>query len=692
MKKRGDRDKLDLWQERYQRNLGAYAAERAKMDRREELYGGTKEIRGVEGGAAKRASHVRNLTAEMVESQVSSTIPQPKVTALRPQDEKKAKLVEDMLRNELDRLPTEYLNDQQERTTYIQGGAFALCEWDNGSRTHDTVGALKLSDVYPKKLIPQDGVTSDLEEMDYFFLDLPQTKGFIRRRYGVDVSDEAEDTPEVKGAGSCRTAEELVTQHVAFFRGETGSVGVFSWVGEHVLEDLEDYQARRVYLCRKCGQRGNGVRCSFCASERFQSSVEEYEALTEDIQTTDGRVIPAWSPVLDERGMPVMEPVTDAAGNPVMQPILDNMGQPMRDGLGELVLEPLLDTVQEPTRIPFYKPGIYPVVLRKNVSVYGKLLGDSDVDRVEDQQETTKKLSTKICEKIFKGGSVMTAPMDAVIDFSDEELRVLRLKGPEEKAMLGVYNLQPDISGDLQYRADVYEEARQTIGITDSFQGRKDATATSGVAKEFSARQSAGRLESKRTMKDAYWSRLFEVMFKFMLAYSDERRPFVSEDNQGHKKYQTWYRYDFLEQDETGEWYWNDQFLFSTDASATLEGNREAMWQECRMNFQQGAYGDPTALDTLVVFWTRMEKLHYPGASDTKTYFEEKLSRQQEEAAQLAAMQQGGAGGGGIPASGSRAAPVQGMEEASADTAEQIAQADARREAQAMFINGGGRI
>ena len=35
----------------------------------------------------------------------------------------------------------------------------------------------------------------------------------------------------------------------------------------------------------------------------------------------------------------------------------------------------------------------------------------------------------------------------------------------------------------MVYLSQVYEEARQIIGITDSFQGRTDPTATSGKAK-----------------------------------------------------------------------------------------------------------------------------------------------------------------------------------------------------------------
>jgi len=631
-RRKQDTARLQLWQGRYQRNKNAYANELNKMDRRDALYGGTKEIRGTEGAEkVKPANHVRNVVAELVESQVSSSVPQPKVTALRPQDERLAKLIEDMLRNELDRMPFEYLNDQQERTTYIQGGDGALVEWDSSKSTHFTLGELKVSDQHPKKIIPQDGVYSDLEDMDYWFLDLPQTKAYIHRKYGADVSDASETVPEAKGPeGSQDTAEDMVTQHVACYRNEAGGVGIFSWVCDTVLEDLEDYQARRIYTCAKCGEKGNGRECRYCRSKQFEESSEEYETLTEDIQTTDGRIIPAWSQVLDERGMPALEYV-----GPPLRPEEAAWAQaPAFSAENAHLWEP----VMEPTRIPYYKPDLYPLVLRKNVSVNGRFLGSSDVDMIEDQQETTKKISTKINEKVFKGGSVLSAPEEAVLDLTDEELRILRIRDPAEKAMLGVYNLQPDISGDLAWRAEIYEEARQTIGITDSFQGRQDRTATSGVAKEFAARQSAGRLESKRTMKDAFYGRLFEVMFKFMLAYADEPRTIVSRDNQGHSKYQTWYRYDFLEQDEAGEWYWNDRFLFSVDASATLANNREALWQETRMNFQQGCFGAPASTQALLVFWTRMDDLHYPGAADNKTYFEEKWKQEQQAQAAVQAV------------------------------------------------------
>lgn len=70
------------------------------------------------------------------------------------------------------------------------------------------------------------------------------------------------------------------------------------------------------------------------------------------------------------------------------------------------------------------------------------------------------------------------------------------------------------------------------------------------------------------------------------------------------------------------------------------------------MNFQQGAMGPVNEITTLLRFWTQMEKLHYPMASDMRSSFEEEMARQQEAAQQqqaAAAAMQGGADTGAAP-------------------------------------------
>ena len=592
-------DNLALWQARLQRNESAYSHRLAAMDERERIYKGSRKIdKRVIGDYTDEAAHVRNLTAEIIEAQVNSSIPQPKVTAMRQEDEYKAKLIEDMLRNELNRLPMEQLNDQQERTVPIQGGGMFLVEWDNTQRSHTTVGELVVSLLHPKQVIPQDGVYTGVEDMDYIILKMPQTKEYIKRRYGVDVKSETEQEPDVKSEANQSPADDMVTQYIAYYRNSKGGIGLYSWVCDTELEDIDDYQARRVKRCKQCGEAKplDGDVCPKCGAKDWTSEVQEYETLTQPVVQSNGNVIMPYYVMAD----------------------------------GSMI----------PTMIPYYKPDIYPIVLQKNVSIFGEFLGDSDVDKIKDQQNTANRIETKIVEKLVKSGSYLVLPDEAVIRADAEDMKVIRPGSAASAQLISVKDMEGNITQDLTYLAQVYEEARQIIGITDSFQGRKDTTATSGVAKEFSAAQAAGRLESKRVMKDAAYAQLFEAMFKFKLAYADEPRPVTSRDLQGNTTYEEFNRYDFLEQDVTGEWYWNDQFLFSCDTSTPLANNREAMWQETRENLQTGAFGDPTDVRTLILFWTKMELLHYPGAADTKAFLEQRLQEQQEMMMQQQMIQQ----------------------------------------------------
>lgn len=618
-----DENKLRLWQERLQAAENAIEGERARMKKREKLYEGDHTIYGAGGRAqagadgVSEATHVRNVCFEMVETQVDSTIPSPKVTAVRPEDEELADIVENLLRDVMDRLPMERINDEGERISPVQGGHGLLVDWLDSVSGRDWLGDLRVQLIHPRCIVPQAGVYQ-VADMDWVFLKTPQTRRQIRINYGVELEGENESDPEARRLGDGPdTTEEIVTMVTAYYRNKSGGIGRLRWVNDTVLEDLDDCQVRRIHRCKACGAVGDGRRCSYCGSTRFETDTEEDEVLTEDITLRDGTVIPAMSMVRDELGQPVLEELTE--GRDVLPQLRASGGPAVRH----------TRLVQAPTRIPYYKPDVYPLVVRKNVSLPGRFFGGSDIDAIADQQNTLNKLSTKINAKVLGGGSFTTVPENGGVFIDDRDNRILRVKSAAQMEMIRTYNTQVDVSADLALRAQIYEEARQTIGVTDSMQGRKDPTATSAVAKEFSAQQAAGRLESKRVMKQAMYQDLFEAIFKFFLAYCDEPRSIRRTNEHGDVSYQVFDRHDFLYQDEAGEWRYNTDFLFSCDSAAPLATDRQSLWKEARMNLQQGAMGPVNEVTTLIRFWTQMEKLHYPMAGDMKKSLEEQLAASQ---------------------------------------------------------------
>lgn len=625
--KRADREKLQLWKERLALAETAIAGERARMLRREKQYEGDHTIYAPDGSVAadSLASHVRNVSFEVIETQVDSTIPAPKVTAVRQEDEELASIIESMLRDVMDRLPSERLNDEGERLSPVQGGYGLLVDWLDSVSGKDWLGDLKVSLVHPYSIVPQAGVTQ-VSDMDFFFLKTPQTKRQIRKFYGVSVADEDESDPDARRLGaSADTTDELVTMVTVYYRNAKGGIGRLRWVNDTVLEDLEDYQLRRVHRCTVCGAVGDGKKCAYCGSRRFEDEVMEDEELTEDITLRDGTVIPSVSEVRDELGQPVA---------------MDTLLPQMQPGGTAAVIAPQAAFRQEPTRIPYYKPDVFPLVIRKNVSMPGRFWGSSDLDAIFDQQNSLNKICTKLNTKVLSGGSFTTVPTGARFINDRDGVRV-EVDNPADLEKIRTFNTQVDISTDLTMMAQLYEQARQTIGITDSMQGRKDPTATSAVAKEFSAQQAAGRLESKRVMKRAMYQDLFEAIFKWMLAYCDEPRAIRRTDEHGDVQYVTFDRHDFLYRDEAGDWQYNTDFLFSCDGSAPLAADRQALWKETRMNFQEGALGSTQEVATLLRFWEQMEKLHYPMAGDMVKSLKSQMESQQAAQAASRTVQAG---------------------------------------------------
>lgn len=602
------RNKLQVWQDRLSRARAEYQDTLNKMIEWNAYYDGTRISQNDPNGgrkATRKSSNVRNIVYELIESQVDSTVPMPRVEAIHEEDKDLARNIEAVLRHEISLQSLQELNDLQERTVPIEGGSLWLVEWDPAAGTHCNLGDVKVTELHPKQVIPQPGVY-ELERMDYVFVQLAQTKEYIKERYGVDVSLAGEEQPEIRGdVGSC---EDIVTQNIAYYKKD-GKIGMFSWVDDEVLVDMDDYQARRLEYCKDCGAVKTGPVCE-CGSRRF-----EERAVTEQ-PVPEGLDIPRYTE-------PVEVTVTDVNG----EAVLDESGAP------------IVQMVSEETKIPCYNPGMYPIILRRNVRKADSFLGGSDVAVVMDQQDAIKKMGSKIDEKILKGGSFITLPDGVNIETTDREFKVVRVKSANEKALIGVINVQPDVSKEMNALELNYQWAKSTLGITDAYQGKYDSSATSGTAKQFSANQAAGRLQSKREQKNIAFSRLYRAIFHYLLAYSDQPIPFSVKNPDGSTMYSHFNRWDFLKQDEAGEWYWNDEFIFTVDSSANTMTSRANLWEMLDLKYQAGAFGPLNDPQTPLRLWTMLEAAEFPYAAQVRAL----MAQYVEEQNAVSQMQSGNA-------------------------------------------------
>lgn len=575
------KDALD----KFERAKSDYSVNIKAFDERELIYLGTRDfdpninVRNTQA-VKKKANNVRNVVYEFVESQIDTQIPQPSVRSKREAFKDHAKVIENSISNDLLQVGIERLNDQTERTTPINGFSVFEVIWDSDFKHHLYRGEIKVKTRHPKQLIPQPGVW-ELQEMEFFFIVSSVTKQYIKRRYDKDVETEEEQFPELNtlsGQSYNTSDSNLVNEIVMWYKDEDGDISKLVWCNNTILEDLPKFYYRRLERCTKCNSvKGVEDACA-CGNSKFKTVMEEYETLVEDVVLSNGEVIPS----------------------------------------GE--------------EIPYFNPTKYPIIVRINVPSTFNFGGQSDVDVIRDQQDAIKRVVTKLEEKVLKGGSIVKVPENlknkANFENNNSELKLI-YGTPAELASVGVESLQPDITKDMVFIQDQYKSAQSTLGITDSFQGKPDPTATSGVAKQLQIAQATGRIQSKMFNKYAAYKELFEIMFEFKLAFYDELRPYVAKDQNGNELFGDFNKYDFLVKDKAGKWYWNTDFLFTADAGSGLPNDKVFIYNQAKELFATKAIDQ-------IQLWSILESLRFPMASDIKKQLEERQKQQAQPQGQNA--------------------------------------------------------
>ncbi|MDP4158224.1 MAG: hypothetical protein Q8911_00470 [Bacillota bacterium] len=262
------------------------------------------------------------------------------------------------------------------------------------------------------------------------------------------------------------------------------------------------------------------------------------------------------------------------------------------------------------TKVPYFTPTRYPLIVRENIPLNFAFGGQSDVDVIRDQQDAMKKVVSTIEEKIMRGSAVVTALDGHRFNLTNDLYAVIRGSQAELNA-LNVKNLSADISQDLVFAQQQYKAAQSTLGITNSFQGKSDSTAVSGIAKQIQVNQSSGRLRSKEANKYEAYKQLYETLFEFKLSFYDELRPYVTKDANGQDSYGDFNKYAFLVRDKAGQLYYNTDFIFHADAGAGLPRDKMWLFSQSTEMLKYGAYNPGPAA---ITYWTQLVNQKFPNA------------------------------------------------------------------------------
>ncbi len=579
--------RLDFFRSLYERAALAYADFLTDCERNMAQYRGDTAI----DGSTEAASTVRNITYEIVESQVSSDVPMPKAdaTSYSERRERNAASIERLCRAVRNRLPFDELNDVDERYTYIYGGSVWYVEWDNDAEYLGEVGTVRVRCLSPRDVVPQPGIY-DVRDMEYLFLKFTTTRGELARKYGLSQE-------ELEGAQLCYEFDtgvpegDAVSLIVCFYKDDDGDVCRYVFTGEVELSHIPKYYYRKGAVCPECGAPEG--RCE-CGKEAVEGNLT-VEYLERDVVSRAGTRLSRMTPVT-EGGAPVL------------------VG-------GELL--------RRPTALPYYVPRDFPIAIRRNTSDEGRLFGGSDCEYVRPEQQAINKIESRILEKLIRAGVTPIVPEDATVTMNNTVFgQVIRMKPGESAAQYGKVDTTPDVSQDIAEAERLYDHAKRVIGISDAYQGIDTGMQESGVAKQLRISQARGRLESKRRMKEAAYAELDRIVFLLYLAFADEPRRLCYKDAYGRIHSAEFNRYDFVEYDPArGEYYLDDGYLFSADRNEGAEYEREALWQRNLENLKAGTLGDPTSAVTLLRYWQCQERAHYPFARENVEYFTDEVRR-----------------------------------------------------------------
>ena len=549
--------RLDKFKELYESATLASEVSRERLTKHMEQYLGSDEI----DGSSEKATVVRNITFELIESEINAEIPVPKVdtSCYNAERDMNARAIERLCSALRSRLPFEEINDRDERFTYIYGGSVFYIEWDNlGGASSD--GGVKLHLLSPLDFIPQPSIES-VEDMEYCFLHFTTTRSELMLKYGVEEKDlplaECEYLADLDNS-----LGDAVAVIVAFYRDEAGEVGKFVFSGDLVLSDMPNYYKRKLLVCKECGKTANECEC--------EEPKYSYLDVNDEKISFEGKEI----------------------------------------------------------TVPYYIPKNFPIVVRKNSIGDSYLYGGSDCERIRPQQQSINKVESRILQKLMRSGVTPIMPEGTAITLSNAIFgQIIKTRPGESIDSYGKIDTTPNISQDIEEANRLYDQAKRVLGISDALQGLDGASSESGYARQLKIARASSRLESKKRMKHLSYSKIYELIFKHYLAFADEPERYAYRDTFGRIHFSEFNRYDFIEQDKNGNYYYDDSYLFSVDTTSGTQYQAEALWEINLQNLERGTLGARENPYTLMRYWQLQDKAHFPYARENVEYFQDMINR-----------------------------------------------------------------
>lgn len=527
----------------------------------------------------KKMKALRKVVYELIESKVISILPGPKMSPRYYSDIFVVNATEALINHEIDRMLSEEVHDESEHSCLIDGTTWLKVEWDPFDNTNERSGMPKVLNCPVDTVFPQPSI-ADYKKLEYIFETKLLTVATIMDLYGKKVSS--------------TTGNDLIDVVEVYYLNQNRVVGhlVYTEDKKIVLANDVEWGMRKLRHCNKCNSIVRvSEECPVCGGKHFHYKALDHEVLEDDLTYVENKF----------RNGETDNPEED-------NPAANNS-----------------KTIAKGTKIPHYLVRQLPFVPKRTIKVPRDIYGISEAQLALEAQDSINKLLNKAEAKSAKSKAYVTKLKDTNIDDADEEITFIEIESALEGQAIQVKQVMADISEELTMVGLLYENARSTQGITDTDQGKKDPTATSGKAKEAQIMQSQQRQSASKIQRNSAYAGVYELIFKYLLAYSDEQRAFVSLLPDGTYREEIWSKYMFLaKNDKTGELYYRDDFAWSVDSVAYITKDREMMWQLIDRDFLNGSTGselDPQR--ALKLYWHMKDQFGYPTAKFAIKFLDE---------------------------------------------------------------------